>query len=200
MSFDPNTQPAQRQRGMESFDIVLVAGVPGRMPLNGDYIHILSAPVADLRVRFDNGKPVKVFEGLGFRRYYSDVEFESATGQTITVLLGFGSVADARATVNASITANIQYGNTLTNPGDVACAAGAATLLSAITTTRLYAIINNPSANTGTFRIGASSVTASSGLAVEPGESVTVTGSEALYAWNTGAGSESLNMIFVGQV
>lgn len=201
MSFDPNVQPAQRQRGMESFKILLAAGVPSpAMPINGDYIHILLASVDDLKVRFDSGKPNSVHQGLGFRRYYSDVSFESATGQEIEVLLGFGSVADGRATANVNVTTNIAPGNTFRLGGDIACADVSTTLLLAADPDRLYAVITNESSNTATVRIGPATVDADTGIPLEPGQSLPIGTTAAIYAWNGSGAPVTISAASVAEV
>lgn len=197
--YDVN-EVAPRQRGMTPLRFTLAAGVPKSWPINGDYFHVLTAPVDDLIVRFDSGEPVPVFKGLGFRRYYRDVQLESATGQAVVVLVGFGTVADARASANVDVTANVQPGNTLNNGGDVSCAAGAATQLLAADADRLYALIKNVSSNTVTVRIGNATVAAATGCPLEPGETLPIATTAAIYAWNPDAGAVTINAASVSEV
>lgn len=183
-----------RQRGMTPVRVTLAAGVPQRFGINGDYVAGITEPagVSDLTARFDQSEKVPLPAGLGFRRYYRDVELESATGGAFVVLLGFGSVGDARTTANVTTTVNVAPGNTLPAGGDVVCTAGAATLLSALDATRLSITVSNPSTNSNTMRIGPAGVTASSGYLLEPGESLTLATTAAVYAWNTGVADESV--------
>lgn len=184
----------RKSRGMVSVTMVLAAGVSRAIGIEGDYFHVLTAPVDDLKVRFDDDRQTSVFQGLGFRRYYSRCEFESATGQTIEVMLGFGSVQDARATANVNVTTNIAPGNTIDNGGDVEVTADTAEQLLAADADRLYALIKNPSTNSNTFRIGSAAVTATSGIALEPGETLPYPSTAAIWAHNvdTGGGDETL--------
>lgn len=173
---------------MRPIRVTLAAGVPQRFQKSGDWIAAITAPVSDLTVRFDNSEKTPLPQGLGFRAYYDEVEFESATGQAIVVLVGYGSVSDSRANVTATLSVNIAAGNQIDNGADVATASGAATLLLPVDLTRLHAIICNPSTNTATVRIGSATVGAGSGIPLEPGESLEYEITGAIYAFqNSGA-------------
>lgn len=190
----------RRNRGMISVSMTLAAGVPQRIGLDGDYFHVLTAPVDDLQVRFDEGKAVPAYESVGWRTYYSAVELSSATGQTVVVMLGFGSVHDGRASANVNVTANIAPGNTVDDGGDVSCPTGGPTLLANADTDRLYLKVANPSTNSNTFRIGSSSVDGTSGDLLEPGMSLPISVTAAVYAYNTGGTTESLTVSSVREV
>lgn len=186
---------APRQRGMTPIRVTLAAGVPQRFSVDGDYVHCLTAPggVTDLTGRFDESEKVPIPQGVGFRRYYKTIELESATGGAFLVLGGFGTVADARSTVNANVSATVAAGASLFDGGDVACATGAATQLLALDATRSYAIITNPSTNTATVRIGTSGVGAASGAPLEPGVSMPISTTAAIYARNDSGGSVTIS-------
>ena len=176
---------APRERGMTPLVITLAAGVPRAFNVAGDWFHVQTAPVADLVVRFDDGEPVRLDQGMGLRRYYQRVELESATGQAVRVLVGFGSVVDGRASVTGlTLNTQIAPGNTLNDGGKVSCTAEAATQLLAADSDRLYALIKNPSTNTLTMYIGSSSVDADSGVPLEPGETLPIATTAAIYAYN----------------
>ena len=189
-----------RRRGMTPLSVTLQAATNQRYPVEGDYFHVLSAPVDDLYVRFDEGEPVPVFKGLGFRRYYRDVTLYSATGQAVIVLVGFGSVADARAAANVNVSSTVQPGNTGDNGGDVSCPNGAATQLLAADSTRLYAFVTNPSTNTATVRIGTSAVGAATGIPLEPGCTLPYPSTSAIYAYNDSGGSVTISAAAVKRV
>jgi len=192
---------APRRRGMSPIRITLGAGIPQRLGIDGDYFHVLTAPVQDLQVRFDAGEAVPVYEGVGFRRYYREIELSSATGQSIVVYAGFGSVADGRATANVNVTATVAAGNTINNGGDVSCTHGVATQLLASDATRTYALIGNVSSNTITVRIGKSTVDATHGIALEPGETLSIATTAAIYAYNPdGANDVTINAMSIQQV
>lgn len=193
---------APRQRGMTPLRMTLAAGVPQRWDIEGDWVTCITAPagITDLTARFDQSEPVPLPQGLGFRRYYRTVELQSATGGAFVVLAGFGSVADARATLNAAITANIAPGNTLNNGADVATVSGAATLLLAADATRLYATVANLSTNTVTVRIGNVTVAAATGIPLEPGETLSIGTTAAVYAYQASGGPVTISAASVSEV
>lgn len=193
--------PTRRNRGMLQIATTLQAGVPQRFGVSGDYFHVLTAPVNDLRIRFDDSKQMDGFEGVGARVYYESVEVESATGQAIKILVGFGSVFDGRATSNVNVSATVAPGNTSDNGGDVSCLASAATQLLAADADRLYALIHNPSTNTLTMRIGSSAVAAATGIPLEPGTTLPYPSTGAVYAYNPHASTaETLSAAAVKRV
>ncbi len=176
---------APRERGMTPVVATLAAGVPRRWEIPGDWFHVQVAPVADLVVRFDDGEPVLLEQGMGLRRYYQSVELVSATGQAVRALAGFGSVVDGRASVTGlTLNTTIAPGNTFDDGGRVSCVHAAATQLLAAAADRLYALVKNPSTNTLTMYIGTSAVDDSSGVPLEPGETLPVATTAALYAYN----------------
>lgn len=176
---------APRQRGMTPLVLTLAAGVPRAFDIAGDWYHVQVAPVADLVTRFDDGEPVLLEQGMGVRRYYQRVELESATGQTVRVLVGFGSVVDGRASVTGlTLNTQIAPGNTVDNGGDVEVASETAEELLAADATRLYALVKNPSTNAITVRIGNATVDATSGVPLEPGETLPLATTAAIYAYN----------------
>lgn len=190
-----------RKRGMTTLRATLAAGAPRTWEISGDYFHCYTAPVDDLVVRFDDGEPVPFAQGTGQRRYYSRLTLESATGQTVDVRAGFGSVFDGRASVTGlTLNTQIAPGNTLNNGGDAVCGAGAATQLLAADPDRLYALVKNASTNTVTVRIGSAAVTAASGTPLEPGETLPLATTAAVYAWNPSGGAVTISAASVRDV
>lgn len=189
-----------RQNGMRPIRVTLAAGVPQRFQRSGDWIAAITAPVSDLTVRFDNSEKVPLPQGLGFRAYYGEIELESATGQAVVVLAGFGSVSDSRANVTATLNVTLAAGNTIDDGADVATASGAATLLLPVDLTRLHAVICNPSTNTATVRIGSATVNATKGILVEPGETLTYEMTGAIYAFQNSGGAVTISAAAVRSV
>lgn len=172
------------KRGMTPYRVTLTAGIEKSFDVDGDFFHVLTAPVADLNVRFDDGAPTPVFEGVGMRAYFKRFTLISATGQAVIVYAGFGHVTDGRASANVNVTASVEPGNTIDDGGDVACGANAATQLLAADADRLYATISNPSSNSITLRIGTSGVDGTKGTPLEPGMSLPIATTAAIYAFN----------------
>jgi hypothetical protein len=190
----------KRQRGMTPLRAVLAAGVPRPWDISGDYFHVKTAPVDDLIVRFDDGEPVPLSAGMGMRRYYDRVTIESATGQTVVVFAGFGTMADARATANVNVTATVEAGNTINNGGDVNVTAGNTVQLLAADADRVYALLKNVSTNTLSVRIGSATVGAADGLPLEPGETLPYASTAAIYAHNANGSDVTINASSIKQV
>ncbi len=178
------TPTARKNRGMTQLTVTLGAGIPQRFELTGDYFHVYTAPVNDLMVRFDDGKKAQMQESVGKRIYYSEFELSSATGQSVVVEYGFGSVFDGRASANVNVTTSLQPGNTINDGGKVSCVHNVATQLLAADPDRLYANITNLSSNTLTMYIGTSSVDATRGTPLEPGTTLPFPTTAAIYAFN----------------
>lgn len=186
---------APRQRGMTPVRVTLAANVPQRWNIPGDWVAAVTAPasVTDLTVRFDDSEKVPLPGGIGFRRYYNTVELESATGGAFVVMVGFGSVADARSTANVTVNTTVAPGASLFDGGDVSCASGAATQLLALDAARSYANITNPSTNTVTVRVGTSGVSAASGTPLEPGQTLPISTTAAIYAYQASGGAVTIS-------
>jgi len=74
--------------------------------------------------------------------------------------------------------------DTLAQPGDVALPAAAATQLSAGRATKRETIIKLASDAAASIRVGGSTVAAASGVLIEPGESIVISGSAAVYGYS----------------
>lgn len=191
---------ARRVNGLRAYSLTLAAGASKRLIVSGDWIQIVVAPVDDLMVRFDDSQKVQMYAGQGVRTYYSTVELESATGQTVTVWLGYGHATDSRATANVNVSTTVAPGNTLNNGGDVSLTSGAATQILAADTDRLYATISNGSSNTVTVRIGNASVVGTTGIPLEPGETISVGTTAAIYGFQASGGAVTISAATVSEV
>jgi hypothetical protein len=189
-----------KQRGMTPLRAVLAAGGERPWDISGDYFHVSESAPNDLIVRFDDGEPVPVAAGLGFRRYYNKLTLESATGGAVLVFAGFGSVADARATANVNATVNVSPGNTFDDGGDVDVPDSAVTQLCAADPDRLYATVMVPSDAAGAIRVGTNAVGITSGQRIEPGMSVPVATTSALYAYHENGVTVTVSVSAVKEV
>lgn len=185
---------------MRPYTFAIPAGGTYQVQLKGSYIHVLTAPVNDLFVRFDSGEPCPFYQGVGTARRYETVEFSSATGQTITVYLGDGEMRDARANANVNVSATVEPGNTFDVGGDVSVPSGAATLIDAVDLTRKYALICNPSSSTATFRIGPATVGATSGALLEPGTTLPIATTSPIYAFQNSGSAATLSIANIRKV
>lgn len=187
-------------RGLKPVAFTLSAGVAKQFGIAGSWFHVVSAPVADLYVRFDGGEAVPAPQGLGMEHEYSSFELESATGQAVVVLVGYGRVEDGRSTATVNVTANVAPGNTFDDGGDVAVPDSAATLIRAADSDTLYVTVTNPSGSAGPVRVGTAGVDISKGQLIEPGVSAPIACTAALYAYHENGSDVTLSVAAVQQV
>jgi|GEM_PF-3215722 len=174
-----------RKRGMTPYIFTLAPlAVERSWDVDYDYFHVLEAPVNDLMVRFDDGAPINLKQGVGLRVYGERFTLASATGQTVTVLAGFGHVFDARANINATITAEIAASISNVPVGTVACGAGAQTLLAALDAHRLALALQVDSAAAGGIFLGDITTANELGFYLEPGDKAFWPCRADIYAWN----------------
>lgn len=175
-------------RGIDVFNLTLAAGTSVGFEMPGDWWHVFEAPVNDLEVSFDSGRWTPWRAGVGARRYYKRVDVRSATGQAVQIGIGFGSVQDGRGSVSGfTVNTTVTPGNTLDDGGDVAIAATSQELLSGADADRLYLLITVPDDADGPVRVGSVAVGATSGVLVQPGTSLPLATTAAVYAYNPSA-------------
>lgn len=117
-----------------------------------------------------------------------------STIQDVVVYAGSGDYSDGRSNITATLSATITPATTLTANADISIAAGAQGLVSAGAAAKREVLISNAVTNTCTFRIGdTASIDATHGFKLDPGQSIVLNTSAAVYAYNAGSATESLN-------
>lgn len=91
-----------------------------------------------------------------------------------------------------SVSATVNQSNQVTPLADVTLTAAAATQIAAANSSRKEIMIKNPVANTAAVRIGDATAAANVGFELEPGESLVVTTTAAVYAYSAAAQDMSL--------
>lgn len=170
------------KKNFRSYTLSLTANVEFPMRVPGNMYAVLSN-VGAFTITFDeSNRLVGQSAGLGgeFPDEYKDVTLLSTTTQTVTVVLGFGRLSDARSNINATINTTISGGDTINNPGDVSVGV-AATLLIAANADRKEVEISVPSSSSFGIRVGNASVTNASGSLIEPGMAKWFDNEAALY-------------------
>lgn len=182
-------------RGMDDYVLTLDGATEQFINVAGDFYHCQTVPTNPLLIRFDDGKQVTRRQGQGGRRVYSRVGIQSATPQTVTVQLGYGTATDANANVVATVTAPISPA--LNNPpvASVSCLAGAQTQLVAADANMIEVGVKNPSAGAGGIFIGDITAANNLGYFLEPGEGVFFGTQAALYAWNPNGAPVLISLI-----
>lgn len=121
--------------------------------------------------------------GKGFDSFIA----HNDTGADVTVIftVGYGDF-DKAALVG---TVSVSQPSNVTDQPDVACAAGARTLVSAAGATKRETMIRHLNNNPGILRVGGATVAVAQGMHVTSNEQATINGSGAVYVWNTTAAS-----------
>jgi hypothetical protein len=186
---------------MQPFNVSLTANVPVSENVQGDYFHILTAPLAaGLWVRFDEGRQANYYEGIGLRTLYDRVELLSLADQNVVVLLGFGSVFDARATANLNINSTVEPANLLTSIPQVSVPAGGSILLAAASASCKELRVALKSTEPGGLYIGDPSVASGTGGWIEPGQFDYLSLETALWAFNPGATAVVVTLLALGRI
>jgi hypothetical protein len=169
-------------RNLRTYTFSLQANVAYPFDVDCNVSGIISSE-SQFTMDFDNGnKFVQMESGIAlkFEESYNRVTLTSTTAQTVYIILGFGSITDARATLNAVINTTIEPSNTFTAPGDVSVSTTAVQLIAADTNTKEVEI-SVPSTSSFGVRVGPSGVTNTSGSLIEPGMSKWLSFEGALY-------------------
>lgn len=184
------------QKNFRTYTIGLTAGQESTLRVRGNMYAVIDN-VGDFTLTFDESSRIaKATAGTGgeFESVYEDIKILSSTSQTITIVLGFGKFADARASVNATINTTIAPSDTINNPGDVT-AGVAASLVIAANANRKEVELCLPSTATNPVRVGNASVTAASGSILEPGTSKVFGVEAALYVIRTASPDETVTVL-----
>lgn len=179
---------------------VTVAGGPWKTRA-GNYLRLISASLP-VTVRFlskgnEIGKWENVTSGTagyvedeaGNKRSFDTAELTTSADQTLKVAVGFGSV-ELTAT-NVLIT----QPTVIDTVADVALGAATPTQVLAADSTRRAALISNLSGNASLIRVGDSNTAAARGAEVAPGQTITIEGTEAIWAYSPTAESVGVSVV-----
>ena len=163
----------------------------------GKYIRILEATgyvyikVDAKSTEFKRSKKSEIATP-GFGR----IVVRSEIAQTVRLVISDLPQDEGRDDVAVTTTASITPGNTFEGVADVPLAAAAATLIIAADATRLGVIIKNPSSNTASVRVGGlASVGVAQGTELDPGESIPVATTAAVYGYSVPGETVSVSVV-----
>lgn len=169
--------------------------------LAGRFIRVLSADASGVTLTPHPGSPLLRYAGQdvdagpgGFQ--FFDVAVTVAS--TVQLCVSDTRQADNSTTVTATVSATVSPGGTLSNGGDTACANATATQLAAGNANGLSVMVKSSATNTyglGTVRVGTTGVTASSGIELNPGESLTFDTTAPIFAYNNSGASVTLQVL-----
>lgn len=125
------------------------------------------------------------FDEHGAARVFDEIRVNSAAAQTIQIGVGLGRLANNALVGN--VTATIVQPTTFNSIADIVLAAAVTTQVLAADTARRRATITNISGNASTIRVAGIGAAAANGTPLDPGASIEVGGTAAIYAYNPSA-------------
>lgn len=185
-----------RRMNFRTYTISLTANVEYPLTIGGNMYAVIDN-TGDFNITFDeSNRLVNQTSGMGgeFNDTYERITLLSTTTQSVTIIFGFGKFNDARATVSATINTTVAPSNTLDNTSDITVSSVAILLKAADTDTK-EVHIHVPSDALNSIRIGSASVTATSGIEVEPGETRIFNCEAALYGIRDGSNDVSVSTL-----
>jgi hypothetical protein len=176
------------RKNFRTYTVALTANQEFPLAVQGNMYAVISN-TGDFTITLDeSNKLISQTAGMGgkFDDVYNRVTLLSSTTQSVTVIFGYGSFVDARASVNATINTTVAPSDTLDNSSDITVTS-AATLLKAADTNTKEVLIHVPADALNSIRVGAGSVTATSGIEIEPGTTLSMACEAAVYAIRDGS-------------
>jgi len=173
---------------LRKFDLALGAGDELALAVSGDFVRLRSS-TGELTFFTDGGSRVPMVEGESVRLpapfAWLRVRNDGAGAVDAVALIGSGEMSKTGTVTQSKPGA-------LDSLADKSCAATAVTQLVAANATRRELLIVNLAAGVETLRIGDSGAAAANGLPLDPGQSMTLTTTAAVYAYNPGAAAQSV--------
>lgn len=165
--------------------------------VGGEYVGCISSNQDDFLISLDGDALQFMAQGLKIRtkggdRFANVTVDNSGNASTLTLRLaiGDGDLVDQRLSLTGAI--SVTKGDQFDTVPDVSVGAGVSAELLATDTARCEAIINNLAANAATLRVGDSNVAAARGVELAPGETIVLTTTEAVHAYNPGGVAQSV--------
>lgn len=186
----------QNKKGvMRDYTFTLTAGQELERNIPGNWFHVIDSD-SDIQIRFDDGDTITRSEGMGGSAEYEKVTIISAAAQTVKVSLGYGFVTDGRATVNESINTTIEPSNSSQGKAEVVVGAGLTVALVGANINRKELRVGIKSTEANGVYVGDSGIgAAKQGGYIEEGSVDYIAIESALYAYNAGAGSITVNLM-----
>lgn len=168
----------------------------------GRFLRVLSAPSAPVFLAFDGSTELerRAGQGVNYGGAFNRIAVRSTVAQTVLVCVSDERQDDDQEEVSVSVAATVAPGNTLGAGGDVSIPATSSNVLSASDATRLALIVANPPGNTDPVRVGGAGVNASSGIELQPGDSITLATTAAVHAYNPKGSAQSVQVLPVREV
>lgn len=186
---------------MREYEFTVASGGQQSRAVKGNFARVKSAD-AEINLRFEN-KDGRVIADLnltaGMRctlpEVFETIRVGNSSGSSVdaVVLVGFGDVDDAAVVgeVDVSVSGSID------SVADVSIATVTTAQIVAANVARREVMITNLAANTANFRIGDSGAGAANGIELQPGQTITLTTTAAVYGYNSHTGAQSVAVLEV---
>lgn len=185
-----------RKRNFRTYTLSLTANQEFNLDVEGNMYAVIDNTGAFTITLDESNRLVQQTSGMAgeFQDSYERVTLLSTTTQTVIVIFGFGKFADARASVNATVNTTVAPSDTLDNTTDITVGS-TATLLKAADADAKELLLHVPSDAANSIRVGNASVTATSGLEVEPGSTLALAVEAAIYGIRDGGTNVSVSTL-----
>lgn len=186
------------------FQLAAVPGVGQPIPAKGNFVRYdretsgAADPVVEVKAHGGSGGTWTMRPGQSCKLPEAAAAFSVAnkTGvSAITGVLKIGEGDFSDSSVTGTVTSIPAKPTTIDTVADVALNAGAATQILAADTARRAALISNLAANLNAIRVGDSNVAAARGAQVQPGQTITIEGTEAIFGFDAAAESVGVTVI-----
>lgn len=177
---------SNRQLGLQDYPLILKAGVPQRLDVEGNYLCVVDA-VAQVQLAFNDSQPILRYAGTGGPRpQYRKVLVSSLVDQDVTISLGYsdGGPYDGRPLTVQTLNVLPSIGTSLLTAGDASVPANSQQLVLAAKPGRFELILQLDDAAPGFVRYGDSSVSAIRGIKIYPGDINVITTKAAVFVFN----------------
>jgi hypothetical protein len=186
---------------MRDYQFTIPAGSERGHTIRGRFLRVKSASAA-VRIRAidESGTTIADMEMTSGVRFslpvmFTKIRIENEGGAVADVTLTAGTGDADDSSVTGSL--NIAKSTTLQTVADVSILATTTTQIAAADSARREILITNLSTNTAAFRVGDSSAGAARGVEVLPGSTIALETTAAVYAYNSGAGAQSVGVLEV---
>lgn len=181
---------SRSKKNFRTYTVALVANQESGFGVDGNMYAVIESTNEFTLTLDDSNRLAKQVAGMGgvFESEYNKVTLLSAVNQTVTLILGYGTFLDARATLTATINSVVGAANTLDTGGDVSLApgttAGLTSTIRAADASALTVIVKAAVTNTETVRVGGTGTGAGQGYPLDPGESVSLSTTAEIAGYN----------------
>lgn len=187
---------------MRDYPYKIEANSEARHGVDGNFVRVASSsgPLRIVAADKDGKELANVILSSGYfkvppGKMFSKVSVrnENPSQATATLTIGYGEV-DA---MELSGEVSLEKSTIIDSAADVSVNATASKQVVAANAIRREVLVSNLSSNAAAFRIGDSGVGAANGVELLPGSTITLETAGAVYAYNTGAGAQSLGVLEV---